>query len=67
MISPQQSSVRRRDTNNHDDTEEAGAYTHYDVDRGARRRLRKEAWADGFLASNGTQIPLFVRPAQQLK
>lgn len=67
MVNPQQFSVRRRDTNKHDDIKEAGSNTHYDVDRGVRRRLRKETWADGFLTSNGTQIPLFVRGAQELK
>jgi hypothetical protein len=67
MVSPQQFSVRRRDTNKHNDTEEAESNTRYDVDRAVRLRLRNEAWAGGFLAADGTQIPLFVRPAQQLK
>lgn len=38
-----------------------------DANQAARRGSNKEPWADGFLASNGAQIPLFVRQAQRLK
>ena len=68
MESPQRFSVTQRDTNKHTGTGiEAESTTQYDLELEARGSLRNKAWADGFLASNGAQIPLFVRPAQQLK
>ena len=36
-------------------------------DPGERDSLRKQSWADGFLTSNGMQMPLFVRPATRFK
>jgi len=36
-------------------------------DPGARESTRKETWTDGFLTSNGAQMPLFVRPANRFK
>lgn len=67
MASRKPYSARRRDANIHGDTREAGSDTHYSAERGVRRSLRREVWADGFITSNGTQIPLFVRRAQHLK
>lgn len=61
-------STRRRNATINEDTWEQTSNTrYYDVDREQHRRLRKEAWAGGFLNSNGTQIPLFIPPAQQPK
>lgn len=38
----------------------------YDAGQGVRR-FRKEPWADGFLTSHGTQMPLFNRSARLFK
>ncbi|MFY9611375.1 MAG: hypothetical protein WAU45_22535 [Blastocatellia bacterium] len=68
MASLKQPSANRRNANISEDTRASSSNTrYYDVDREQRSSLRKEAWADGFLTSNGTQIPLFIPPAQQLK
>lgn len=67
MASRKRYPATRRDATTPDDIHEAGPNTHNDVERRVRRTLRKQAWADGFLTSNGVQIPLFVRPVHQLK
>jgi hypothetical protein len=36
-------------------------------DPGEGDKVRKQSWADGFLTSNGMQMPLFVRPAIRFK
>jgi hypothetical protein len=39
----------------------------YDIVQPARRRWRRKSWADGFLTSHGTQMPLFVRSTRLFK
>lgn len=67
MASRKQSSATLRDASISNDTRETTSKRLYDDDREQRRSLPRKAWTEGFLTSNGIQIPLFIRPAQQLK
>lgn len=65
MKSRPRSSSSAHDASVQGDPPERGSNSNND--RSARRSARKEAWADGFLTSSGTQMPLFVRPAPGFK
>jgi hypothetical protein len=65
MASRKQSSATLRDASISNYTRETTSKRLYD--REQRRSLPRKAWTEGFLTSNGIQIPLFIRPAQQLK
>ena len=67
MASRKQSPATLRDASINNVSRGKTSKTLYDDDREQRRSFPRKAWTEGFLTSNGIQIPLFIRPTQQLK